>query len=104
MPPFRITQILSACTIVEYRWATTREIRSRSSRSNASCTCSSVNGLTELVIRLIQDEDARLDEQRAGERDELALPGGELHAPLVDVRIVAVRQLADEVIGIRQRG
>ena len=40
--------------------------------------------------RLVEDEDARVGDQRAGEGDELALAGRELRAALADLGVVAV--------------
>ena len=55
--------------------------------------------------RLVEHEDARVGDQRAGERDELALAGGELGAALADLGVVAVLQRDDEVVGAdRPRG
>ena len=38
---------------------------------------------------LVEHEDARVGDQRAGERDQLALAGRELRAALADLRVVA---------------
>ena len=55
--------------------------------------------------RLVEDEDARVGEERARERDELSLAERELEAPLADLRVVAVRELRDELVGAdRGRG
>ena len=40
---------------------------------------------------LVQDQDARVGQQRAGEGDELALAHAEVAAALADGRVVAVR-------------
>ena len=44
--------------------------------------------------RLVEDEDPRVGDQRAGERDELALAGRELHAALADLGVEPVGQRA----------
>ena len=49
--------------------------------------------------RLVEDQDPRVGDQRAGERDELALAGRELHAALADRRVVAVLEARDELVG-----
>ena len=55
--------------------------------------------------RLVEHEDARVGDQRAGERDQLALAGGELGAALADLGVVAVWELWDELVGAdRGRG
>ena len=35
---------------------------------------------------VVQDQDARVEEERAGDRDPLLLPAGERDAPLADLR------------------
>ena len=40
--------------------------------------------------RLVEDQDPRVGDQRAGERDQLALAGRELHAALADLGVVAL--------------
>ena len=40
--------------------------------------------------RLVEDQDARVGEQRARERDELALAEREARAALAELRVVAV--------------
>ena len=47
---------------------------------------------------LVEDEDARVGQQRAREADELPLAGREAAAALLDVGVVAVRQALDEVV------
>ena len=53
--------------------------------------------------RLVEDEDARIGEERARERDELPLAERELEAALADLGVVAVRQLGDEAVGADSR-
>ena len=53
--------------------------------------------------RLVEDEDARVLEQHAGQRDALLLAAGQLVAALADDRVVALGQLADAVVDGRQR-
>ena len=47
--------------------------------------------------RVVEHEHAGVRNQRAGERHALALAAGEVDAALADQRVVAVRQLVDEV-------
>ena len=44
--------------------------------------------------RVVEDEDARIDEERAGDREPLALAAGERDPALADHRLVAVREAA----------
>ena len=48
---------------------------------------------------LVEDEDARVGEQRTRERDQLALAQREAHAALAELGLVAVLQLARERVG-----
>ena len=48
--------------------------------------------------RLVEHEDPRVGDQRARERDELALAGRELDAALADLGVVAVLERRDEVV------
>ena len=48
--------------------------------------------------RLVEDQDARVGKQRAGEGDELALAEREAEAALAELRVVAVLELADEAV------
>ena len=47
---------------------------------------------------LVQDQHGRAGQERPGEADQLALPGGDAAAALVDVGVVAVRQRQDELV------
>ncbi len=71
-----------------------------------------VQRLLDLALRLgidragglVQDQDPRVDQQRAGDRDPLPLAAGEGLAALADQRIVAVGQPQDELVGPRGAG
>ena len=52
----------------------------------------------------VEDQDARVDQQRAGDRDALAFAAGEGLAALADEGIVAVGQLQDEFVGVGGAG
>ena len=49
--------------------------------------------------RVVEDQHARVGEDRAGDRQPLALAAREREAVLAEQRVVAVGQLADEVVG-----
>src|SRR6202048_1373595 len=53
---------------------------------------------------LIEDQDAWVGHQGAGNGDALALPAGERSAALAHGRVVALGQLQDEVMGTGERG
>ena len=55
--------------------------------------------VVERAGRLVEDQDARVGGERAGDGDALALAAGEVGAALLDHRVVAVRQLGDELVG-----
>ena len=50
--------------------------------------------------RLVQQQDRRVAQQRAGDGDALALAAGEADAALADHRVVALRQAGDEAVGV----
>ena len=52
----------------------------------------------------IQDQDARVGQDGAGDADELALPDREVDAAFQDAGLVAIRQGADKVVGVGQAG
>ncbi len=49
--------------------------------------------------RLVEDQDARVGEQCACERDELALAEREPEAALAELGVVPVLELGDELVG-----
>ena len=51
--------------------------------------------------RLVEDQDARIGEDRARDRDALALAARQLHAALADDRVVALLEALDELVGVR---
>ncbi len=53
---------------------------------------------------VVEDEDARVGEHRAGERDALALAARQRHPPLADEGVVAVGQRRDERVHLRRHG
>ena len=52
---------------------------------------------------LVEDQNRRVLQDRARDRDALALAAGELDAALTHERVVAVRQRLDELRGVRER-
>ena len=50
--------------------------------------------------RVVQHQDRGVGDQRPGQRDPLALPAGQGEALLADDGVVAVRQVADELVGL----
>ena len=71
---------------------------------SARCTSRSL-GHVQRRRRLVEDQHGRVGEERAGERDELPLPGGEPPAAPVDVGVVPLGQCGDEVVRAdRSRG
>ena len=53
---------------------------------------------------LVEQDDRRVLDQRARDRDALALAAGKLRAALADRRVVAGRKRADELVGVRGLG
>src|SRR5690606_387573 len=56
----------------------------------------------ERARRLVEQQDRRVLEERAGDRDALALAAREPHAALAEERVVALRQRANEPRGGRR--
>src|SRR5262245_19906320 len=54
--------------------------------------------IIERARRLVEYQDARLPRERARNRDALALTAGEVGTALLDLCVVAERQLGDEFI------
>ncbi len=54
--------------------------------------------------RLVEQDDLRVLDQRAGDGDALALAAGKLRAALADRRVVARREARDEFMGMRGLG
>ena len=54
--------------------------------------------VVERACRLVKDQDARIGDQRTGNRDALALATGQRRAALADDRVVAFGELQDEVM------
>src|SRR5580693_7723933 len=55
--------------------------------------------VVERARRLVEDEDARVGNQRTGDGDALPLAAGQAAAALSHDRVVAFRQFEDEVVG-----
>ena len=53
----------------------------------------------DLAGELVEDQDARVAQDGAGQGDPLLLAAGQLGAGLADARLVALGQLQDEVVG-----
>ena len=51
---------------------------------------------------LVEDQDRRVLQHRARDREPLALPGRELRAALAEQRVVALGQRGDELVGARR--
>ena len=83
--PWSRTMISSAPITVDSRWAMTSVVRPRLTRSRASWISFSVKRI-ERRGRLVEDEDRRPLEDRAGDGDALLLAARELQAALADRR------------------
>ena len=101
MRPDSSTRISSASTIVDSRCAIVSVVWLRAiARSSAWIAFSDAR--IERARRLVEDQDARRLEDRAGDGDTLLLAAGELEAALADRRRVALGQSGDEVVDLRQ--
>ena len=82
--PCSRTTIRSASRIVERRWAMMNAVRPASSRRSAALD-PPLGADVDRRGRLVEDEDARIGEQRARERDELPLAEREPDAALAEL-------------------
>src|SRR4029079_9440098 len=57
----------------------------------------------ERACRLVEDQNRRVLQDRACDRDPLALAPGKLDSALTPERVVAVGQRLDELRGVRER-
>ena len=58
--------------------------------------------VVERARRLVEDQDARIGDERAGNGDALALAARQGRAALADDRVVAFAELEDEIVRARQ--
>src|SRR6266542_4970269 len=54
--------------------------------------------------RFVQDEDGRVLQERAGDREPLLLAAGQARAAFADLGVVAIRERDDEVVDLRGPG
>src|SRR6516165_12452467 len=59
--------------------------------------------IVERARRLVEDQDARIGDERARDRDALTLTTGEAAAALADECVVALRELENEFVRPRKR-
>ena len=74
--------------MVERRWAITIEVRPDKQAAQALLDAA-LGVQVDVGGGLVEHEDARVGDQRAGEGDQLALAGRQLRAALADLRVVA---------------
>ena len=92
MRPFSSTRIWSASRTVEIRCETMIDVRSRMTpRSRRQDLLLGVR--VHRRQRIVQDQDRRVDHQRARERRALLLPARQRDAALADHRVVALGEL-----------
>ena len=61
-----------------------------------------LGGRVDRGRRVVEDEDPRVDRERSRDRDALALAARERDPALADHRVVALRQLLDELVRLRR--
>ena len=86
-----MTTISSASEIVERRWAITKVVRP--AITSRSAVLISARCRVDRGRRVVEHQDARVGEQRTGDRDALALTAGEGEPAFADHGVVAVRQV-----------
>ena len=95
--PSSSTTISSASAIVERRWAMMNVVRPAITSASAQLDLA-LGGRVDRRGGVVEDQDARVGEDRAGDREALALAAGDGQAALADARVVAVREPLDEVV------
>ena len=76
-------------------------VRPCAMRSRLSFTAASLSGSSALV-GLVENQDARVVDQRARDRETLALSARKVRRALFDISFVAVRHALDEFLGARE--
>ena len=98
----RCVMIRFALRTVESRWAMTNTVRPAAISLHVL-----LDGALAFVVeragRLVEDQDARVGDQRARDRDALALPARQAAAAFADDGVVALGQLQDEVVRAGER-
>ena len=88
--PWSITMIRSAARTVARRWAMTSVVRPSISRSSASCTSRSLSA-SSARGRLVEQQDRRIAQQRAGDGDALALAARQARAAFAEEGVEPLR-------------
>ena len=99
--PFSRTMIWSARRTVDSRCAMTNDVRLRISVCSASCTSSSDSASSD-GGRFVEDQDRRVLQDRARDRQPLPLPARQRLPALADPGLVLVRQVGDELVRVRR--
>ena len=100
MTPLSSTRISSALTTVDRRWAMTSVVRP--SRDALQRVLDLALGeAVERRGRLVEHQDRRPLQDRAGDGDALLLAARQFEPALADLRVVAHRQRADEAVDLR---
>ena len=93
----------SASAIVDSRWAMTNVVRPAITSRSAVLDLLLGRGV-DGRRRVVEHEDPRVGQQRARDRQPLALAAGQRQPALADARVVAVGQLGDEAGRLRALG
>ena len=97
--PWSKTRIRSASRSVLSRWAMAIVVRPLRQHAERSWIAFSRLGV-DAAGRLVEDQDLRVVEQGAGDREPLPLAAGEAGAALAEPGVVAQRRVEDEVVGL----
>src|SRR5260370_13314087 len=58
----------------------------------------------QIRVRLVENDQKGVTEQRAGERDALALAGRQCRAVGADIRLVTIRKVEDHIVDVGSLG
>ena len=89
--------------MVARRWAIIRVVRPCISAWKAICTLA-FGGRIQGAGRLVEDEDRRVFQEDAGNRQPLALAAAEIGTAFADECLITLRLLQDEVVGLGLAG
>ena len=98
--PRRSTRMRSAQRIWLSRWVIRKVVRSLADAAHGALDLV-LGGAVDGAGAVVQDQDARVGEEGAGDGDALPLPAGQGHAALADLGLVAVVEAGDELVRLR---
>ncbi len=100
--PFFISRMWSALRICDSRWVISSVVRPSQDAAHRALDLV-FGGAVDGAGRVVQDQDARVGQEGAGDGEALALPARERHAALADHGLVAFGKACDKLVRLRLR-